>query len=65
MRKDKQSEEVLIEKAVGATIQKLCEKGLFDIYNNADEKKKDYLFNDVNEKLRPNVEVLNDDIVIQ
>ena len=42
---DKQCvEEVLIQRAVERTIQILYDKGLFDIYDNADEVSKDFLF---------------------
>ena len=41
MRNDKNSEEVLIGRAVKKTIQKHFDKGLFDDYDNADEVKKD------------------------
>ena len=37
MRIDKQSEDVLIERAVETTIQILSDNGLFDNYENTDE----------------------------
>ena len=53
MRNDKQSEEA-IERAVKTTIQNLCDKGLFDKHDNADEVLKNYLLIDeANEKRRP------------
>ena len=63
----KYNEEVLNEKAVKKSTQILYDKGLFDIYDNADEVLKDYLFIDgAKERPRPNIEELNDgDNVIQ
>ena len=37
-------EEVLIQRAVKTTIQKLYDKGLFDNYANADKVLEDFLF---------------------
>ena len=54
---DKQSEDVSIERAVKTTIQILYDKGLFRIYNNADEVLKDYLvIDEVNERRRPDLD---------
>ena len=44
LRNDKQSEEVSIGRAVWTSIQELYDKGLFDIYANAEIFLKDYLF---------------------
>ena len=45
LRYNKQSvEEVLIQRAVKTTIRILFDKGLFDIYANADKVLEDFLF---------------------
>ena len=43
-------EEVLIERAVKKTRQVLCDKGLFDNFDNAGEVLKDHLLIEVKEK---------------
>ena len=61
LRDDKQSEDVLIERAVETTIRVLYDKGFFDKYDNADEALKNYLpIDEVNERRRPYLEELND-----
>ena len=64
---ERHNEDVSIERGVKTTIQILYDKGFFHKYNNADEKFKGYLlFDEVNERHRPDLEVLNyDDNVIQ
>ena len=59
---DKQSEQVLIERAVKTTTQILYDKGLFNnyIYNNAVEILKDYLLIEVEERRRPDLEEVKD-----
>ena len=42
LRIDKHSEKVSIEKAVKTNIQKLCDKGIFDNFNNTDELLNDF-----------------------
>ena len=60
-RSNKQSdEELLIEKAWKSTMQKLCDQGIFDGYDNADEKTKSFL---LIERRRPDSEELKDDVV--
>ena len=51
--------EVLIEKAVKTTIQILYDKVLFDTYDNADEILKDFLFIEVNDRRRTDVNQIN------
>ena len=52
LRYDQQPEDVLIEKTVKTSIQILYDKGLFDIYDKADEVLKDYLLIDEPKKRR-------------
>ena len=53
MRNDKQSEEVLTERAVKKTIQTLHEKGLKNKYDNANDVIKDcLLIDEVNQSRR-------------
>ena len=59
---NKQSVEVLIQKAVKTTIQILYDEGLFDDYNNSDEVLKDFLFTTGR---RRDLEKVNEDNVIQ
>ena len=64
MRNDKQSEEVLIEKAVKTTAEVLYDKRLFDDYDNAVERLKDHLlFDEVNERRRTELKEQNDDVI--
>ena len=57
----KQTEgEISLEKAVGTTITILYHKGLFDIYENADEELKEYLLIKVNKKRRPDLDPMKD-----
>ena len=57
---DKQSiEDVLVQRAVKATIQILYDKGLFDGFPNADEVSNDFLFVT---RRRPNVKEIKDDV---
>ena len=66
MLNDKQSEEVLFEGAVRTTVQLLHDKGRFDNYDDAEEVFKVFLLIDkVNDRRRPDLDELNDDIVIQ
>ena len=59
-------EEIVIERTVKTTRQKLHDKGLFDKYDNADKILKDYLcFGKVNGRRRPDLDPINDDFVIQ
>ena len=63
---DKQSEEVLIERAVKTTMQIFYDKGIFDNYANAVEVfSRQLSFDEVNEKRKPQLEELNDDVVNQ
>ena len=64
MRNDKESEEILIGKAVKRTIQILYDKGLFYNYNNADQVLKSYLLMNVNERRGPDLAEVKDDVVI-
>ena len=65
LRNDKQSEEILFQRAVKTIMQILYDKGLFDNYNYSDEVLKDYLLIDEgNERRRPDLEALNDDDVV-
>ena len=58
---NKQSvEEVVVQKAVKTTIQILYDKGLFDIYANADKSLEDFLF--VTRRRDDISEQVNDDI---
>ena len=58
MLSNKQSvEEVIIQRAVKTTIEKLHDKELFDIYDNADEVLIDFLFV---ERRAPDLGELND-----
>ena len=60
---NKQSvEEVSIQRAVKTTIQILYDKGLFDIFQNAQEVLKDFLFTT---RRRPDLEKVNDNDDIQ
>ena len=52
MSSDKQSDEVLIERAVKMTFQLLFDEGLFDKYDNADEVMKDCLLIEVSDRRR-------------
>ena len=53
-------EDILIQRAVKTTIQKLYDKGLFDKYANADKVLEDFLFTT---RLREDLsEQVNDDI---
>ena len=68
MRGDKKTQsddEFWIGKAVKTTIQKPYDKGFFDNYNNTDEVIKDYLLIEYNERSRPDLVELDEDIVIQ
>ena len=65
-RPNKPSEEVLIERAVRTIIQILYDKGLFDIFDNANGVSRDYLFfEEVNERRRPQLQELKVVVVIQ
>ena len=58
---NKQSvEEVQIQRAVNTTVQILYDKGLLDIYDNADELLKAFLFA---KKWRPDLEEVHDVII--
>ena len=60
-KKKQTDDEILIGKAVKATIQILYDKGLFHNYDNADEVLKNYLITDEdNERRRPDSEEIND-----
>ena len=64
LHSNKKSEvEFLFEKAVKTTVQKLHDKGLFDSYDNADGVLKDYLLTKVNERRRPDLDPLNDNVI--
>ena len=52
-------EDILIQKAVKTTVQKLYDRGLFDIFQNAEEVLKDFLFTT---RRRPDLEKVNDDV---
>ena len=57
----KQTEgEISLDKAVGTTIPIVYHKGLFNIYENADEELKEYLLIEVNEKRRPDLDPMKD-----
>ena len=60
LHKNKQPEEVLIERAVETPIQNLYDKRLFNIHNNISEVLKEYL---QTERRRPDIEELNDSII--
>ena len=65
-RNEKQSEQNLIVRVVKTTVEKLYDKGLIDNYDIADEVLKNYLlFDEVNERYRPDLEELGEDNVIQ
>ena len=51
-------EEILVQRAVKSTIQILYDRGLFDIFQNAEEVLKDFLFVT---RRRPDLENVNDD----
>ena len=60
LQQNKQSvEEILIQRAVKTTIQMLYDKGLIDIYANADEVLEDFLFTT---RRRGELKQVNDDI---
>ena len=65
LRNDKQSEEILVEKAVKPIFQTLYDNGLFDKKDNANEILKDYLFIEVNGRRTPDLEEVKDYVVIQ
>ena len=66
MPNDKQSGEVLIQRAVKTTIQLLHGKKLFDIYDYADEVINNFLhFDEVKERCRIDLDELNEDNVMQ
>ena len=57
---DKQNvEDILVQRAVKTTIQKLFDKGLFDNFQNAEEVLKNFLFTT---RRRPDLKKVNDDV---
>ena len=66
LRNDKQSEEVLIDRSVKTTTEILCNEGLIEKYDMADEVLKNYLLIDeVNERRRPDLDPKFNEVVIQ
>ena len=53
-------EDLLIERAVRTTLQFFYDKGLFDIYDNADQVLKNILLVEVNDRRRPDLDKVND-----
>ena len=56
MAKKKTAEEVFFGKTVKTTVKKICDLGLFDIFDQADDVLKDYLLSEVNERRRHGLE---------
>ena len=53
-------EDLLIERAVRTTLQFFYDKGLFDIYDNADQVLKNILLVEVNDRRTPDLDKVND-----